>query len=261
MSIRILFLATYSILLRDIKQFYRQPARVIGALLPPIIFWVLIGNGLNSSFQMQIIREIDYLHYFFPGVLVLIILFTSIFSTISLIEDKNNNFLQSVLISPTSYVSVLLGKIFSCTILSFIEGFMFVLLVLVLKFNVSLSSFLTLLLIMLILSFCLSAMGWLIAWKMRSIQGFHAVMNLILMPLWFLSGALFPLEGTPIWLYIMMILNPLTYGVLLIQNVLHTDYLSSSIFSFSSCLWILCLFSAFLLIVCYQLGKRGHRKI
>ena len=260
MNIKIVLLSIYSILLRDIKKFYRQPSRVIGALLPPIIFWILIGNGLNSSFQMQMVN-VDYLHYFFPGVLVLIMLFTSIFSTISLIEDKNNNFLQSVLISPTSYISILFGKVFSCTILSFMEGFIFTLFILILKFNVSFGSFLLLLLVILLLSFCLSSMGWLIAWKMKSIQGFHAIMNLLLMPLWFLSGALFPLEGTPIWLYILMLFNPLTYGVLLIQNVLHANYLSSSPFSFSFCFWILFAFSTCIVLLCYQSGKRGYRNI
>src|ERR1041384_8208853 len=121
-------LASFTLWQREIVRFFRQRSRVIGALGPPILFWFLIGSGLGNSFHMGLstpAEGINYLQYFFPGTVSLIILFTAIFSTISVIEDRHEGFLQSVLVAPLSRLSLVLGKILGGTTLAFVQALLF----------------------------------------------------------------------------------------------------------------------------------------
>src|SRR5712691_8294077 len=123
------FLTAGTLWQRELVRFFRQRSRVLGALGPPILFWFLIGSGLGRSFQLSPMTtpgpHVTYLQYFFPGTITLIVLFTAIFSTISIIEDRHEGFLQSVLVAPISRSSVVLGKIAGGTTLAFIQGFIF----------------------------------------------------------------------------------------------------------------------------------------
>lgn len=211
------FLPAATLWQREIVRFYRQKSRVIGALVPPVIFWFLIGSGLGGSFRHEpgayASAGVNYLQYFYPGTVVMIVLFTAIFSTISVIEDRREGFLQSVLAAPVSRSSIALGKILGGATLSFLQGMAFLLLAPAMGVPFSVPSALVTAAMLFLIAFGLTGLGFLIAWKMDSSQGFHAVMNLFLMPMWFLSGALFPLESAPDWLRWTMMLNPLTYGL------------------------------------------------
>ena len=123
-------LSTYTLLKREIILFYRQKNRVIGALLQPLIFWLLIGSGMNASFSPSSSDSVSYTEYFFPGIILMIVLFTSIFSTISIIEDRKAGFLQGVLIAPVPRSGIVLGKILGGTILGLFQGLLFLLLLL-----------------------------------------------------------------------------------------------------------------------------------
>src|SRR5688572_10450491 len=180
---------------RELVRFLRQRHRIIGALATPIVFWLLIGAGMNRSFRTDAPGGENYLNYFFPGTVLMILLFTAIFSTISVIEDRREGFLQGVLVAPVSRMSIVLGKVLGGTILAFGQGLLFLILAPLIGVRLSLASVALTAAAMLILAFALTALGLCIAWRMNSTQGFHAIMNLFLMPLWFLSGALFPLEG------------------------------------------------------------------
>ncbi len=206
---------------RELVRFYRQPSRVIGALGSPLIFWVLIGSGIGTSFRGSDASSSSYLVYFFPGTLLMILLFTAIFSTISLIEDRREGFLQSVLVAPAPRASFVLGKILGGTTLAFIQASLFLIFTPWIGIPLSVSSFLAVSFVIFINAFALTALGFIIAWRMHSIQGFHAIMNLFLMPLWFLSGALFPKEGAPEWLRWVMALNPLSYGLAALRKALY----------------------------------------
>ena len=155
----------------------------------------------------------NFIVYFFPGTLLMILLFTAIFSTISIIEDRREGFLQGVLVAPVSRMAIVLGKVLGGTVLASVQGFVFLLLAPTVGVQLSLASVLLTALIMIIVSFGLTALGVCIAWRMSSTQGFHAIMNLFLMPMWFLSGALFPAGGAWKGLRIVMYLDPLTYGL------------------------------------------------
>lgn len=199
-------------------RFYRDRSRVIGGLVPPIIFWFFIGSGLSSSFRIGDNGGITYLQYFFPGTLVLIFLFTAVFSTISIIEDRREGFLQSVLVAPVPRFSIVIGKLMGSASLAFLQGMPFLLLAPFVGISLTTSSFIVTMLILFGVAFSLSGIGFLIAWKLDSTQGFHAIMNMLLIPMWLLSGALFPTEGAPIWLEWMVKLNPLTYCVSALQH-------------------------------------------
>ncbi|HEY0009045.1 MAG TPA: ABC transporter permease [Tepidisphaeraceae bacterium] len=198
---------------RELVRFLRQRSRVIGALATPIVFWVLIGFGMGRSFTGE--GEGGYLNYFFPGTVLMILLFTAIFSTISVIEDRREGFLQGVLVAPVGRTALVLGKVLGGSILATGQALLFVLLGWATGIiHPSLLSIFPIIGVMIITSVGLTAMGLCFAWRMNSTQGFHAVMNLVFMPMWFLSGALFPLrDDTPRLFKLVMLANPLHYAL------------------------------------------------
>jgi ABC-2 type transport system permease protein len=209
-----LLLPALSLCQRELVRFVRQRNRIIGALATPIVFWLLIGGGMGRSFQSGAVPGGgSYLQYFFPGTVLMILLFTAIFSTISIIEDRREGFLQSVLVAPVSRMAIVLGKVLGGTILAFGQGLIFLLLAPLIGLPMSLSGLIAASAMMFIIAFALTGLGFVIAWRMSSTQGFHAIMNLFLMPLWFLSGALFPPQNAWGGLRWLMRINPLSYGL------------------------------------------------
>ena len=169
---------------------------------------------MGKSFHFQgLPRGASYLQYFFPGTVLMILLFTAIFSTISIIEDRREGFLQSVLVAPVPRMAIVLGKVLGGTVLAFVQGLIFLAIAPLVGMPLSLQGFLAACAVMWIVSFALTALGFCIAWRMTSSQGFHAIMNLFLMPLWFLSGAMFPPQNAWGGLRWLMRLNPLSYGM------------------------------------------------
>lgn len=196
---------------RELVRFFRQRNRVFGALGQPIIFWLLFGAGLRSS-------NLDYRH-FFPGTLVMILLFTAIFATISIIEDRREGFLQGVLVAPIPRWAMMLGKVLGGAAIAMLQGIVFLALGwLSTKLgwgDVVATTFpgvVCAVMLMFVVSISLTALGFLIAWRMDSTQGFHAIMSVFLLPMWLLSGAFFPMD-TGGWLGWIVRANPLTYGV------------------------------------------------
>lgn len=195
---------------REVLRFYRQPSRVAAAILSPFLFWFLIGSGVGHSFSSG--GSADYLEYFFPGAILLVILFAAVFSTISIIEDRREGFLQAVLAAPVSRAAIPLGKILGSASLAFIQSGLFVLLAFAMGMRFEGAHLPMVAIAVLLASLLFSTLGFLMAWQFRSIQGFHAVMNMLLMPMWFLSGAIFPVQGASGWVCFLMWINPLFYG-------------------------------------------------
>lgn len=193
--------ATWALLWREVVRFLRQKQRIVGALATPLLFWLLLGSGMGT------------LKYFFPGTVAMILLFTAIFSTISIIEDRREGFLQGVLVAPVPRMAIVMGKMLGGTTLAVLQGMLFVLLAPTVGIRMGLADFLYVLMSLVLISFALTGVGFMLAWKLDSTQGFHAIMNLFLMPMWFLSGALFPGTNAPVWLKAVVAINPLTYGV------------------------------------------------
>ena len=195
---------------RELVRFFRQRNRVIGAVGQPLLFWILFGAGLGPWFRMPAAEGagVSYREFFFPGTLSLILLFTAIFTTISIIEDRREGFLQSVLTAPIARWSMVLGKLLGGTSIALVQALVFFLLGLTLNLDYSPAMILAVTAFSFLSAFTLTAVGFLIAWRMDSTQGFHAVMSIFLMPMWLLSGAFFPGEGV---LRYIMAVNPMTY--------------------------------------------------
>ncbi|MBI4460142.1 MAG: ABC transporter permease [Acidobacteria bacterium] len=207
---------------RDLLRFIRQRSRIAGLLAAPLLFWLLIGSGLGASFQPPSAPPgTGYLQYFFPGTVVMVVLFASIFSNMSVIEDRQEGFLLSVLVAPIARASLVLGKVLGGTTQSVLPGFLFLLAGPMAGFALHPLQVIALGGILFLIAFGLTSLGFLIAWWMDSTQGFHAVLNLVLLPMWMLSGALFPASGASGWVRRVMELNPLTYGVAALRRVLY----------------------------------------
>ncbi len=207
---------------REIVRFVRQRSRVTGAFAQPLVFWLLLGSGLNSSFRApEAGADASYLVYFYPGVIALVLLFTAIFATIAVVEDRQGGFLQGVLVAPVSRASIVLGQSLGCTTLALVQGCLFLLMAPLIGLTLTLSGALLAIVTMALIAFGLANLGLIIAWRMDSTQGFHAIMNLVLLPIWLLSGAFFPASGASVWLRWIMVLNPLTYGMAALRHALY----------------------------------------
>jgi len=199
---------------REVIRFVRQRNRVIGALGTPIVFWLLIGSGLDRSFRVpgQAEGELGYLAYFFPGAVALIVLFTAIFSTISVIEDRREGFLQGVLVAPVSRLAIVTGKVLGGATLATLQAVGFMLIWPAVGPMPTAAGAALAVIGVVLMAVQLTALGLALAWPMDSTAGFHALMNLLLMPMWLLCGAVFPVDTAPAWLRGVMLVNPLTYG-------------------------------------------------
>jgi ABC-2 type transport system permease protein len=214
---------------REIIRFLRQRSRLVSAIGQPLIFWLLLGGGLNASFNPPGVTEgTSYVEYFYPGIITLALLFTTIFATISIVQDRREGFLQGMLVAPVSRSVIVLGQALGGTTLALFQAVLLLFLAPIVGVPLSPLSVLLALGVMLALSLGLTNLGLMIAWRMDSTQGFHAIMNLILIPIWLLSGAFFPASGVPILLEWTMKLNPLTYGVAALRRCL---YFNASIVS------------------------------
>jgi len=205
---------------RDVVRFLRERTRVFGALVQPLMFWALFAGGLRASFRPQG-GALPYGEYFFPGTVVMILLFTAIFSTISLIEDRREGFLQGALVAPVPRGSIVFGKIAGGSVLALGQGVLVFLCAPLAGIPLSPAVLAGAVGVMIVIAASLTALSFCIAWRMDSTQGFHAIMTVLLMPLWLLSGAFFPAAGAPGWLRGLMAIDPLTYGMAAFRRVIY----------------------------------------
>jgi ABC-2 type transport system permease protein len=244
---------------REVVRFYRQRSRVVGVIASPVLFWLVIGSGFGTSFRSgNATGQQHYLDYFYPGALIMIVLFTSIFTMMSVIEDRKEGFLLSVMVAPVPRSAVVLGKVLGGTTLSTIQGLIFLVFAPFVGVHIGLGQFLLVVLAVFLVSFALTALGFAIAWPMDSTQAFHAIINLFLIPLWLLSGALFPLSGASGWLRLLMRINPLTYGVEALRAMLYPG--SASVASLSTSMAALVLFTACMFGLCFFMVNRRTTK-
>jgi ABC-2 type transport system permease protein len=237
-----LFLPAFTLWWREVVRFYRQRSRVVGVIASPLVFWLVIGSGFGSSFRSgNATGQQHYLDYFYPGALIMIVLFTSIFTMMSVIEDRKEGFLLSVMVAPVPRSAIVLGKVLGGTTLATIQGLIFLAFAPFVGVHMGIGDFLMVVLVVFLVSFALTALGFAIAWPMDSTQAFHAIINLFLIPLWLLSGALFPVAGASGWLRVLMRINPLTYGVEALRYLLYPD--SPTLLPLSTSISMLLLFA------------------
>ena len=248
-------LPAFTLWWREIVRFYRQKSRVVGVLASPLVFWIVLGSGFGNSFRSGAGQAQDhYMNYFYPGTLILIVLFTSIFAMMSLIEDRQEGFLLSVMVAPVPRSAIVLGKVLGGTTLAAIQGMIFLVFAPFAGVHLNLLQVLSVAVVVFLVSFALTALGFAIAWPMDSTSAFHGIINLFLIPLWLLSGALFPLSGASGWIRVLMYLNPLTYGVEALRDLLYPG--TDTKFPLPSSIATLVLFSLVMFGLAFLMANR-----
>jgi ABC-2 type transport system permease protein len=253
-----LVLPVVSLWWREVVRFYRQPGRVVGVILSPVVFWLVIGSGFGNSIRSAAGGTEHYLGYFFPGALILVVLFTSIFAMMSVIEDRREGFLLSVLVAPVNRSVIVLSKVLSGTTLSAVQGMIFLAFAPAAGIRLGWQQVALVALIVFLVSFSLTALGFAVAWRLDSSQAFHAIVNLFLIPMWLLSGALFPMSGASGWIRMLMRANPLTYGMDALRAALFPGTVGET--SAAGALAILAGFSAFMFAVAFWMASRRSTK-
>jgi len=215
------FNAIYVIVFREFKKFVRERSRFISAIARPLIWLFLIGSGMSGLVSSGM--GVSYMQFIFPGIIGMTILFSSIFSSISIIWDKEFGFMKEILVAPVSRVSIVTGKALSGTVISSIQAAVIFALFPLLGIRVGPLAALEVIVISLLLSFCMSSLGIVIATFYESFESFSVIMNFIVMPMFFLSGAMYPVKMLPEVLRVVTVLNPFTYGIDALKHAILGD--------------------------------------
>lgn len=207
-------MVVYQLWKREIYHFLRHSGRILGSIGQPLLLWILLGTGVGATFQMKNQpHNVDFLEYFLPGIILMILLFTTIFSTISIIEDRKEGLLRTVLIAPVSRFSIVLGLCAGGITIAVLQGTIMLGVLPFTSLSITMLRAGYLIGVMFLISLGISSLGLFMAWFFESTQAYHGVMNFLLIPMWMLSGAIFPIQDLPGWLSVTMYANPLTYGL------------------------------------------------
>jgi len=202
----------YILWLRQIKRYLRSKSRIIGSLAQPLLFLLALGYGFGTVFQEA--GQGNYFNFLAPGIIGMSIIFTAIFSGMEVIWDRQFGFLKETLVAPMSRFNIMFGRTLGGATVATIQGVIVMLISLIFGFHpVSLISIVPAILIMFLVALLFTSLGTMIASLLDDMQGFQLIMNFIVMPLFFLSGALFPLQGLPRALAIIARMDPLSYGI------------------------------------------------
>jgi ABC-2 type transport system permease protein len=203
----------HTIWLRNMKRYLRSKSRIIGSLGMPLFFLLVLGFGLNSVVRIPGTGQ-GYMGFIVPGIISMSVLFTSVFSGIQIIWDKQFGFLKETLVAPVSRMEIMLGQTLGGATTAWIQGFLILALSLLMGLNIaSVSGFVIASVFMVLIGLSFTAFGIAIASKMEDMHGFQLIMNFVIFPIFGLSGALFPIDSLPSWLRSLTLLDPLTYGV------------------------------------------------
>ena len=202
----------YILWLRQLKRYFRSRARIIGSLGQPLLFLVALGFGLSPIYQKA--GEDNYIQFLTPGIISMGIIFTALSSGIEIIWDKQFGFLKEMLVAPVPRLQIMIGRTLGGATVASLQGFIILLLSFLVGFKLENATSLPLMFIFVFLiALLFTAIGTAIASILKDVQGFQLIVNFLVMPLFFLSGALFPLQGLPKMLNIIANINPLSYGV------------------------------------------------
>ncbi|HWR71773.1 MAG TPA: ABC transporter permease [Nitrospirota bacterium] len=212
------FRPIYVICIREFIKFFREKSRLLGTLARPVLWLFVVGNGMSALIKPQ--AGLSYLQFIFPGMIGMTILFASIFSSISIVWDREFGFMKEMLVAPISRTSIVVGKAISGTAISVAQAVIILILVPFLGMRLSVLEVIEVIGIAILVSFCITSLGILIAARLTSFDGFNIIMNFLVMPMLFLSGAMYPVTSLPPVLRSVTLINPLTYGVDSFKHVL-----------------------------------------
>ncbi|HYA86672.1 MAG TPA: ABC transporter permease [Nitrospirota bacterium] len=208
----------YVICLREFIKFFREKSRLLGTLARPVLWLFVVGNGMSSLIRPR--AGFSYLQFIFPGIIGMTILFSSIFSSISIVWDREFGFMKEMLVAPISRLSIVIGKTLSGTLISVAQAIIILALIPFLGIRLTVLQFFEVLALAVLVSFCITSLGILIAARLTSFDGFNIIMNFLVMPMLFLSGAMYPVTAMPPALRHLTLVNPLTYGIDAFKHVL-----------------------------------------
>jgi ABC-2 type transport system permease protein len=216
----------YAIWLREFKVFLREKSRLIASTFTPLLWLFVIGEGFGSTTDLfgaarfAADTSIGYQQFIFPGIICMSVIFTSVFFGSYIIWDRKFDFLKSVMVAPVSRTTIFLGKAFGGMTTSLIQAAILLVVGLVIGIHYTPLSMMFIIIIILLLSFTLTSLGLTLGSHMESLEGFQLIVSFVVFPLYFLSGALFPLNNLPTWLSILTALDPVTYGVGALREVM-----------------------------------------
>ncbi|MEM9643744.1 MAG: ABC transporter permease [Planctomycetota bacterium] len=253
---------------REWVRFFRQRNRVTAAVLQPFLFWILFGTGLRGSFETT--GGQDFMQYFLPGTIGLIVLFTAIFATISVIEDRREGFMQSVLVAPVGRWPVLFGKVIGGGAIAWVQAVGFLLLAWAIGTCPIDSNLIGVVVLLALMALTMCSLGMIVAWPMESTQGFHAIMMLGLMPMWLLSGSFFPIPPLDaassfgqLTLGWVMRANPLSYLMLELRRWMYPsiDFSGAGFAPSSLMCWLVTIVALFVTLALAWWLMRGSRRV
>lgn len=212
------FKAIYVIVLREFKRFFRQKGRVVVTLVRPLIWLFIVGSGFT-----RLVGSTDgtsYMQFILPGIVGMTILFSSVFSSISVVWDREFGFLREMLVAPVSRVTIVFGKLISGTLMSLFQGAAILVVAPFLGIDITFGGLIAMLALITLVSLAITAFGLFVASFLTSLEGFNVIMNFIVLPMFFLSGALYPVDALPVVLRAISYINPLCFGVDAFKHIL-----------------------------------------
>ncbi|MBI5827761.1 MAG: ABC transporter permease [Deltaproteobacteria bacterium] len=210
--------AIYVIIFREFKRFLRQRGRLVATIARPLIWLFIVGSGFTRLIDVK--TGANYIQFILPGIIGMTILFSSIFSTISVVWDREFGFLREMLVAPVSRVTIVFGKLLSGTALSVLQGSVLLLVAPFLGLSFGPVEFVLMVVLMTLVALAVTALGLFIASFLTSLEGFNVIMNFIVLPMFFLSGALYPVGSLPPFLRAFVYINPLCFGIDSFKHVL-----------------------------------------
>jgi ABC-2 type transport system permease protein len=214
--------AVYAIWLRELVRFISERGRIVGALGQPLVYLIVMGTGFGATFRSAAVPQgFSYIAFMYPGILGMTVLFTSLFSAISVIWDREFGFLKEILVAPVARGSIVLGKVLGGATVATLQGLILLVLAPLVGLPLGVAQVFALILVMILIASALTSLGLSIASRISSMEGFQVVMNFLVVPMWLLSGAFFPLRGLPAWMAVLTRVDPLTYAVDALRGVVY----------------------------------------
>ena len=218
-STRIYFDKIYALWLREVKVFFREKSRLVASTFTPLLWLFVIGTGFGSSTPITS-NSINYQQFIFPGIICMSVVFSSVFFGAYIIWDRKFDFLKSVMVAPVSRSTIFTGKAFGGMTNSLIQAAILLAVGLIIGVQFSPLALIQTIVIILLLAFALTSLGLILGSYMTSLEGFQMIVSFVVFPLFFLSGALFPIDKLPQWLSILTTIDPVTYGVDALRNII-----------------------------------------
>ena len=235
----------YGLWRREVIRYWREKSRIISSLMLPLLWLLVFGGGMRG---MELSGIQSYQTYIFPGIIGMTLLFTSVFSGVSVIWDREFGFFKEIMVAPVSRTSIVIGKALGSGTSALIQGAILLPLSFLVGVHLSPMSFVILIPTMILISIGLVCIGLLIASFITSMEGFNFIMSLVIMPMFFTSGALFPLTSAPDWLKGFSYVNPLTYGIDTLRSATFGE--ASSLLPVYTEFLILALFATAMIVAC-----------